>query len=178
VTNRRAFVLWTELLDQGVRIAATSGRDWHDQTPTEDPLSVTYIGVEDSTRPLADEVVRSLRRGRVAVTIGPLVTLEVGSRGRSYAVGDCCPLDERIARVAVRFSVRPGLWALAEQTFRLRMVGNAGVVGEIAVPGIDAAYSFQLPAQGMIWTRAELWGEVNGDRLLIAFTNAVYFEQT
>ncbi|GGO03429.1 CehA/McbA family metallohydrolase [Saccharibacillus kuerlensis] len=47
--NRRAFDLWTDKLNEGYRIAATSGRDWHEQKETDEPISVTYLEIDEET---------------------------------------------------------------------------------------------------------------------------------
>ncbi|MBW7461520.1 CehA/McbA family metallohydrolase, partial [Paenibacillus sepulcri] len=75
--NSRAFSLWTDKLNEGYRLAATSGRDWHEQSETDEPVSVTYLGLEDEAGQVSEEAVKALRQGRVSVTIGPLVTLEL-----------------------------------------------------------------------------------------------------
>ncbi|WP_165972358.1 CehA/McbA family metallohydrolase [Paenibacillus piri] len=45
--NARAFALWTELLNRGYRIAATSGRDWHVSDPASEPVSATFLGIRE-----------------------------------------------------------------------------------------------------------------------------------
>ncbi|WP_240422235.1 CehA/McbA family metallohydrolase, partial [Paenibacillus periandrae] len=46
-SNQRAFALWTEVLNQGYRVTATCGRDWHVSVPgavdPEEPVSVSYV---------------------------------------------------------------------------------------------------------------------------------------
>ncbi|MEW4369347.1 CehA/McbA family metallohydrolase [Paenibacillus kandeliae] len=44
--SQRAFALWTSLLNEGHRLAATSGRDWHRTLPEDAPAAITYIGLE------------------------------------------------------------------------------------------------------------------------------------
>ncbi|GEM_PF-126606 len=112
--NRRAFELWTDKLNEGYRIAATSGRDWHNQNETEEPISVTYLGIArqeaadrdaglsppQDTRTEADvqALVGALRAGRASVTIGPLLTMTVESGGQSYGLGSVIPVDSSAER--------------------------------------------------------------------------------
>ncbi|CAI6085752.1 CehA/McbA family metallohydrolase [Cohnella sp. JJ-181] len=183
--NRRAYALWTDRLNAGDRIAATSGRDWHEQKATDDPLSVTYLGIEDEQAPLAEQALLALRAGRVAVTLGPLLTLEIrsGATGRTYGIGAVVPAaaDEGVsasctALVSLQFSVREGLWELPPQSYRLAIWSNKGVVAERRIEATDdATYSLDIDAGDTTWTRAELWGVVKGIYTLIAFTNAIYF---
>lgn len=178
--NARAFSLWTDKLNEGYRLAATSGRDWHDAAETDEPISVTYLRLDDESRPVAEEAVEALRRGRVSVTIGPLVTLEAEASAASYGIGDVVPVGEGLAtaRIGIDFSVRQGLWALAAPAYRIRLSGNKGVLEERAVPATEGTedLSMAVPTEGLLWMRAELWGIVRGVTTLIAFTNAIYFD--
>ena len=180
--NQRAFAFWTDRLNEGVRIAATSGRDWHEQSATDEPVSVTYLGLENETAPVEEEAVRALRRGRAVVTIGPLMTLEAESGGATYGIGDAIPAprgEELLVRVAVDSAVRPGKWDLSCGNCRLVLTGSAGTIAERTLEGLNGsteAFSFTVAARGLSWLRAELWGEVRGVRTMIAFTNALYLD--
>lgn len=228
--NHRAYRLWTDKLNEGYRIAATSGRDWHVQSDTDEPISVTYLEVEDAVCTKQDgsdiqagiekgafeseqesfaipevALIQALREGRASVTIGPLLSMVLEAAGESYRIGSVLPVtkmnesDEKVtatitARLSVDFSVRPGQWSLAEQTFKLKLCSNLGE--EMAVNVIDSIQqsndtgtlhpkfetSIELPVLptdlSRKWLRAELWGTVQGAHTRIAFTNAVYFEST
>jgi hypothetical protein len=184
--NLRAFQLWTDRLNAGYRIAATSGRDWHFQTETQDPISVTYLGLEDGEEnSLRNQAVKAISQGRVSVTIGPLITMEIEKANLVYAIGDLIPLDDPFtiveksvcqAHIHVHFSVRKGIWEIADQRFTLLVVGNTGIVGKCLIPSMDADYCMDIKHLDLIWVRAELWGTVRGVRVLIAFTNATYYE--
>jgi hypothetical protein len=180
--NRRAFAFWTDRLNEGVRIAATSGRDWHEQTVTEEPVSVTYLGLEDEEAPVEREAVRALKAGRAVVTIGPLVTMVAESGGREYGIGDAVPAPRggglRV-RAEIDSTVRAGKWQLPAGECKLVITGNTGTVAEKALNGLNGAVdvcSFTVPDRDLRWLRAELWGEVRGVRTMLAFTNAIYLE--
>lgn len=181
--NRRAFAFWTDRLNEGVRIAATSGRDWHEQAATDEPISVTYLGLEDETAPVAQEAVRSLKHGRAAITIGPLVTMEAESGGLVYGIGDAIPAarsGELQVRVAVDSAARAGKWELAARKCKLILTGSTGKVAEQAMERLSGSVdtcSFTVQDRDLRWLRAELWGEVQGARMLIAFTNAIYLDE-
>ncbi|TFE26300.1 CehA/McbA family metallohydrolase [Cohnella luojiensis] len=188
--NLRAFSLWTDRLNEGCRIAATSGRDWHAQVATEEPVSVTYLGLRadkpNEMKQIAQDAVHALRHGSAVVTIGPLVTMEVESASSRFGIGDSVPApgsdhNERFGgywgHVKTVFSNRQGLWELPEQKFALKIIGNAGMVAERSVGAEDEVYRMNIPEGGLLWVRAELWGTVHGARALIAFTNAIYFNE-
>lgn len=180
--NARAFRLWTGKLNEGFRIAAASGRDWHAQERTEEPVSVTYLNMDASEGSITERAVRALAAGRASLTIGPLVTIEVESGSDVFGIGDAVPSANRAAGrckigVIVDFAVRPGLWSFPEQNYTLQVTGNTGVIAESAVNEDRPEFSANVSCEELIWIRAELWGTVRGVRALIAFTNAVYFNR-
>lgn len=201
--NRRAFDLWTQKLNEGYRIAATSGRDWHAQVETEEPISVTYLGIEDNaveengdsaSLPLHEEtLIQALREGRASVTIGPLLTLKLNAGGSDYPIGTTVPsVVERSeaaelpiqVNLTLDFSVRTGLWSLPKQVCRLKLCSNLGEELSLEVPFSSDGQMMQFEAQlpestpdiPRSWIRSELWGTVQGAYVRIAFTNAIYFE--
>lgn len=198
--NQRAFALWTDKLNEGYRIAATSGRDWHAQADTDEPISVTYLGVpkgaasaEADGKPAALEaqLVQALREGRASVTIGPLLTLTLELDGESFGIGSVIPRDKGLcaeniqSQVSIDFTVRAGLWTLPDRAFKLILRSDRGI--EAASVGRDNAeldpyrpelcsYRLNVSGGARKWLRAELWGSVRGAHILIAFTNAIYFD--
>ncbi|MFC0334973.1 CehA/McbA family metallohydrolase [Paenibacillus sepulcri] len=180
--NSRAFSLWTDKLNEGYRLAATSGRDWHEQSETDEPVSVTYLGLEDEAGQVSEEAVKALRQGRVSVTIGPLVTLELEATegGPAYGLGSIVPADEAStsARITIDFAVRSGLWDLPNPDYRILLTSNNGVLEERPLEASDGTQDlhFAVPREGLLWIRAELRGIVRGVRTMVAFTNAIYFE--
>ncbi|MFF2908183.1 CehA/McbA family metallohydrolase [Paenibacillus sp. NPDC057934] len=179
--NIRAFRLWTEKLNEGYRIAATSGRDWHHQDPTDDPLSVTYLQLEEGNAPITAKAVRALSAGRASVTLGPLLELEVTSRGTTYGIGSAVPGgrasgNTSVAAVSADFQVRKGHWKLEDQRYTLKLDSNNGILAEEIITSDAPRLEAEIPDEDLLWIRAELWGMVNGVRTIIAFTNAVYFD--
>ncbi|ANS73904.1 histidinol-phosphatase [Paenibacillus yonginensis] len=200
--NARAYRFWTDKLNEGFRLAATSGRDWHHQEPTDEPLSVTYLHLEDSDAPLRDRAIRALSSGRASVTLGPRLDLQISRDGRSFGIGDIVPRfdssrqpnDQRDApvlsssgffpdlpsrvqvRAAADFAARSGHWELPEQTFTIKLDSNTGVLFEGSLDRDKPLTTAEISPNQLTWLRAELWGIIRGVRTLIAFTNAVYFE--
>lgn len=178
--NARAFRLWTERLNDGFRIAATSGRDWHAQELTDAPISVTYLQLDENEGSITEQAVRALAAGRASVTMGPLVTLELRSEKMVYAIGDCVPEQDRSesyeAVVEIDFQVREGLWEFPEARYLITLMSNLGVIGEQHASSEQKQYRFDIPGKGLMWVRAELKGNARSMRTMIAFTNAIYAE--
>lgn len=195
--NQRAYALWTDKLNEGHRITATSGRDWHAQTATTEPLSVTYLGIPANTDPTEQKLIQALQEGCATVTIGPQLGFQLKIHDAIYEVGSVIPMArtgatdkaEAQVRITVDFSVRSGLWSLPEQAFRLRVCSDRGIELEAEVDNRRDIQDNQLTQPQHLctdltlqsgtrkWLRAELWGTVQGVYTLIAFTNAIYFAQ-
>jgi hypothetical protein len=179
--NIRAFKLWTDKLNEGYRIAATSGRDWHHQDPTDEPLSVTYLRIQEGDSPVTVKAVNALAAGRASVTLGPLLDLAVTSQGIDYGIGDIVPgsrerSSHSTVHVSADFHVRKGHWNLIEQNYTLKLESNLGTLEQWGLTEQEPQIEAVIPDEGLMWVRAELWGIVNDIRTIIAFTNAVYFD--
>ncbi len=188
--NRRAYALWTDKLNEGLRISATSGRDWHAQKTTDEPLSITYLGIPEGEETTEEHLIDSLRKGQATVTIGPLLTLAISANGHNFELGSVVSsqlhakdLGALKASVTLDFTVRSGLWILPDQAFKLILCSDRGqelereVMWSRSNPKDPIRLSgLPLTPEPRKWLRAELWGIVHGVHALIAFTNPVYFD--
>lgn len=179
--NDRAYRLWTDKLNEGYRIAATSGRDWHAQVQTDEPVSVTYLDIDDGEETVTNRAVRALAAGRVSVTMGPLLMLEIRTDTTCYGVGDVVPRQDHChifkVHVNIDFHVRKEIWDFQEPHYTLNLIGNNGVLSEQFVTMDQPNYEIEIPGDELLWIRAELKGLVRGVRTLIAFTNAIYMDR-
>ncbi|MFD0681510.1 MULTISPECIES: CehA/McbA family metallohydrolase [unclassified Paenibacillus] len=184
--NARAFAMWTELLNRGHRIAATSGRDWHVSDPVTDPISATFLGiqdeaVEDDGLSLVHRALDALRRGNVAVSMGPLPQLSVlGSDGKRAGIGDTIELREGDGlqlevTAGIDFTTRAGHWELPDQLLQLKLVSNLGELAVVELTQGQPQADLTLDVTGVRWLRGELYGVFCNVRTMIGFTNAIYF---
>ncbi|AZN41416.1 CehA/McbA family metallohydrolase [Paenibacillus albus] len=178
--NTRAFRLWTERLNDGFHIAATSGRDWHVQEQTDAPIAATYLLLDETEGSVTEQAVRALAAGRASVTMGPFVTMELHTELAVYGIGDCVPMKERLesyeAVLEIDFQAREGMWTFPEAGYLIIIVSNLGIIGEQQADSNQKEYRFEIPGDGLKWVRAELKGTVRGLYTTIAFTNAIYAE--
>jgi hypothetical protein len=180
--NARAFDLWTELLNQGHRIAATSGRDWHTVDPVTEPISVTYLEVEDGNEALVPSALIALKRGSVAVSMGPLPLMSViMPNGQMVKLGEKVEWvnSEKLTviKVAVDFSAREGLWQLTSHILKMRVVSNKGEIVDMDISINQPQSEYALDLSGISWVRAELHGIFCEAYTRIGFTNAIYFNE-
>ncbi|NRF94522.1 CehA/McbA family metallohydrolase [Paenibacillus frigoriresistens] len=181
-SNSRALAMWTDLLNQGHRIAATSGRDWHVSDPVTEPISATYLGIRDtviSSSGLAMAALDALKRGAVAVSMGPLPQLSVRTEGCEKAnIGDMVKLiPDQLTEitVGVDFSARTGYWELPDHALDMKLVSNKGQLESIKLTRDLPKVCRARDLTGVQWLRAEMHGVFCNVSTMIGFTNAIYF---
>ncbi|QUW21514.1 CehA/McbA family metallohydrolase [Sporosarcina sp. Marseille-Q4063] len=178
--NKRAFDLWTDKLNLGLKIAATSGRDWHKTNPNEGPLALTYLHMDANT---TVQVIKALKQGNVSVTQGPLLLLsgKVCLNGKTFSLGDNVEIsnDDPNIKVDVQldYLARQGMWELPTQSLQVLIKSNKGILKECLFESGNKEASVYINVRDVIWLRAELYGVLNNIRTMIAFTNPIYFHQ-
>ena len=149
--NRRAYRWWLSLLDQGMRLPATAGRDWHNgQDAMGDLHAATYLGIPQEEAVCAEALLQSIQKGRVAVTYGLLPILRV-KKGNDIHV-----------------QIEKGRGG--KETLRMRLLAPKGkLVTEMSVTAGD---EYHLHIQNFERLHAEVW---DGEEL-IGFTSPIYAE--
>jgi hypothetical protein len=90
---------WYALLDAGVRMTATGNSDSHRVTYHEAGVPRNFVQVSDDAPSRLDPVrfIEAIRAGRVVVSSGPFLRLEVGGRG----IGEEAPAGDEEVHVVV-----------------------------------------------------------------------------
>lgn len=168
--NEKAFEFWTELLDRGYKIAATYGRDWH-RAESNGHYGCTYLDLDE----ISDKgALKALRIGKTAVSSGAKFFFRLHRRGVTYSIGDT------VKKGTYTFSFfndlhsrekNAGEEAVSYKEIRIVTNGSKTVLQT----RYDERHA-RLKLEGGKWYRAELWGTVDGEKQLLAFTSPVYCE--
>lgn len=169
VANQRAVAWWHQLLDEGWRLAATYGRDWHGEQP-DVPRAITLL--RTAGEPSAAAVLEAIRAGRTAVTMGPMFTLQTPG---GFGPGDTLAAPPQSVQVDFDMSYRAAHWqhhGLRPKQVVLRTKGGrVAAKAEISAAGGSVA----LPAEGAQgYLLAELHGELQGQNCMLATTSPLY----
>jgi len=173
--NTFAFRLWTDLLNKGFRLSATSGRDWHSNDNPQKHYAVTYLGV-DGSELNHWTALQAIRNGRTYVTAGPQLDFNVIGEGKTAYPGDTVRRGYIQMCLQAKVEHRKEIWGgygISPKYFKLIENGN-----EIYRCNASEGQSIEvrLPVQKG-WIRAELYGEYMGfNDMMIAFTSPVYIE--
>lgn len=84
--NEEAYEFWVNKLNEGYKIAATSGRDWHYKEWKNINVAITYVGVVGILSTAS--VVSAIKNGRVFTTLGPIMEFEIVQDGNRIQLGD------------------------------------------------------------------------------------------
>jgi hypothetical protein len=198
--NHLAFQWWTKLLNQGHRLAASAGWDWHDLKPPAEssgentaPLPpATWLGLRDGKTDIA-AVREALEGGRSFVTLGPFAEISlVMKNGQRCGLGDTAGTGDGTLSVTVDESRRRPVWAsFGIATKTIRLVHNGTVIKElpysperngnntlttdlnIGTPAVEPLVRGSPLAGG--WLRVEGYGDYLGseDKLLF-FSSPIY----
>jgi len=179
--NVPAFSQWTELLNQGYRISATAGRDWHRSDPDAPLAAYTYIGLPDASLPHSlTDIIAAIRQGRLCLSMGPLLEIRLNLGDGQYGLGNEVPLPikqghpEAELTVKITCSTQPERPWGAERGSLIIIDSNLGELAKVPALEYDGL-PISLTTAGLRWLRARLFGTINGMLTTLACTNAVYF---
>lgn len=178
--NITAFNLWTDLLNEGYRLPATYGRDWHETKEGEIPAATFVQVATDDEAKVNSEIINSVKKGALSVSMGPLLLMSLTQDGTEYSLGDDVSLSQNDDKnieldLSLNFDVRNRAWSIPEQNFTLKLVGNKGVMKKTTLSEEQNETSCSVHVDGLSWIRAELYGVMNDVSTMIAFTNPIYF---
>ncbi len=173
--NIKAFNMWTDLLNKGFRIAASSGRDWHYMPELNDEkggrFAITYLGLKKQDS-IAEEALDAIKRGCMYVTCGPTISLAIDCNAKAYEIGDEISSNDILRfEVSIDDFTRIPLWEkLPVKTTEIRLVNNGNIVK--AITQTNTNFSTKL-SKG--WARIEWYGEYDSKaNTLLGFTSPIY----
>lgn len=159
--NPLAFAWWTDLLNQGYRLAATAGRDWHRKSENAEHAAATYIGLENGIFSL-ENVRDAFLSGRTYVTVGPALEVSISDGYDSYGLGE---------------TISPGNWKIKveiDRTARRDVWNEFSIIPEILIITFNGEQlrivdcfeknSIEVPvAVDEGWLRIEIYGKALGE---------------
>lgn len=165
VGNQAALELWTDLLNEGFRLAAVAGTDSHSAEDFgADGLGFTWVYAKGLGE---REILGALRQGRAFLSRGPEVGLAIRARNRVDAVAPGAELGtERWGSLVVQvraLRARARLWLISD--------GEPRAWWDVGPPGAELAAGSPAPER---WARWELRRGTEPDGDLVALTNPLY----
>jgi hypothetical protein len=175
--NALAFQWWTSLLNQGHKIAAAAGRDWHGLDKGRDLLTTaTYLGLRDGLISAA-AVKDALSAGRSFVTCGPVLDITVSNGDGSHGLGETIKAGEYTLNLSLDETKRRDVWErFGVRTRSIRLVQNGEPVQTIPCDGSYQGTCAVNLSPG--WFRVEGYGQyVKEDNKLLTFSSPIYIHK-
>ncbi|MFW6135519.1 MAG: CehA/McbA family metallohydrolase [Chloroflexota bacterium] len=169
--NPAAVALWTRWLDEGHRVTAIGGSDYHHPPQPQEGKPgerlghpTTYVGAGELA---VDALLEGLRRRRAYVTVGPRVAFRACTGERMYDIGH----EVESWHGEVEFEAAVGLPDAAPALARI--VGQGGVVaeGRVTEDCTDLHAGVTVAADASRWFRFEV---VDLDGRFLAITNPIF----
>jgi len=179
--TRRNVTDWFDLLNRGHRYTATGNTDAHVLVYQWAGYPRSYVRVDDGKGvPTPEAIAAAVRAGRVQVTSGPFISLEVGGG----APGDLVSAAD--GKIQVDVEVRAASWIDAD-TVEVWINGELAAEGALSVAGkagaVRGRLSLRLPVQRDVWVAAIARGDKPMTDVLpytglapFAFTNPVFVD--
>ncbi|MFZ5967192.1 MAG: CehA/McbA family metallohydrolase [Bacillota bacterium] len=173
VGNILARALWTELLNQGYKIAGVAGSDLHTFDHHDKRLGriLNYVYSEKLSQ---NALLRAIKEGRLFLTLGPKLHLCAIYKGKEFMIGDTiCQEDVQ----TIQFYVSGE--GIAKNT-ELRIMKNGNIIYTMEIINEDNIdFSFENLIEGDSWYRAELHHKRKMEEVdsLLAITNPIYIKK-
>lgn len=171
------------MLNNGYKLTAVSGRDWHGGESDNEPIAVTYLGFDpDGIADIETSALNALTSGCASITMGPLVTLyaELISSGRKFGIGEEIMPKNNSEKVEIDvrldLSTRKDIWNHYIEPDTIIINSNDGIKDEMPVSGLFKKQRIIIDLKGIRWIRAELYGKIQHVNEMIAFTNPIYIK--
>lgn len=176
--NKKAYELWTKRLNEGYRISAVSGRDWHRYEETTSLISSTYIGIDSGEENNNEAVLKAIRKGRLVVSSSMLLELSVTDNENTWNIGDTVQYYNSILKVNI--DIKKGKinnnYVINEGVLSVKIMSNKGCIKDIQHTKDTINIEIDNNLNDLKWVRAELYRELNNVVEFIAFTNPIYFK--
>lgn len=160
--NQQAYQHWLKLLEAGLEMNATAGRDWH-RTQPDDFVAITHVLAPGQAQ--AKDILHALSLGRSYISLQPKLKILVNQR---YQLGD------RVPHFFDQWQVDLVLSDLAKEADRLELWSqDQCLVSQSLLGATDYQGHFNVSMTDQRLLRLEVLD--SADQLLL-FTNPIYRE--
>lgn len=162
LSNADAIAKWTQLLNSGIEMPATCGRDWHHSNTTKMPAFL-YVAAEGDTG--EKDILDAVKLGRSYISLSPQIDFIINDE---WTIGDRIHIDELDEmKIRIHLTNSPYLHVV-------KIESNLGDLYESHQVDIDYRIG-KNQIKDLMWLRVSAFdGEIN--RILV--TNPVYIKKS
>ncbi|WP_261806782.1 CehA/McbA family metallohydrolase [Lapidilactobacillus luobeiensis] len=169
--SQQAYQLWLTRLAAGQRVAASAGRDWHDDEPATKNTALLYLGCQERT---TSNALRNLAQGNFYLSLGPRLTLALTQNGQTYEMGATLATGPALVQLTFQATTQAKMRQFGFVAQRVRIFQNETVSCDIPWPPDTP---LELPVLLKVgYLRVELWGTARGQtqQQLLVLANPFY----
>lgn len=173
--NLQSHTMWTNLLNEGYKLAATAGRDWHGRDKADfletTVLSATYLGFDKGEEITSTTAANAIAKGRTFVSVGPVINMVATQNDKTYEVGDSLDNGKFSLKVDIDQTTRKKYWEhFGINATKVDVIVN----GETVISSDKMENVFELDLNNK-WLRVEVFGDYKEDKnVRLAFTSPIY----
>lgn len=168
LSSWEAYAHWTHLLDQGYRISASAGRDWHRLEGADKNPAVTYIETEGALTQASFR--QALEKGAFYITLGPKLDWQMGAS----RMGDFIPAGMHSMDIQAHSFDLPAFAPFNPRATRVKLIHNGEIYMDIPINDEKISLSANLKPG---YIRLELWGQIKDKQNeLLLVSNPIYVE--
>ncbi|GHH97786.1 CehA/McbA family metallohydrolase [Neobacillus kokaensis] len=161
ISNADAVAKWTQLLNCGIEIPATCGRDWHHSNTTKRPAFL-YVSVKENAE--EKDILDAVKLGRSYITLSPQIDVTINEQ---WTIGDRIHVND-FHELGVLIHLTN-----AEQIEIIKIESNLGDLYVSDQADFDCRFE-KARIKDLMWLRVSAFDH---DENRILLTNPVYFEQ-
>lgn len=167
--NEKATQFWYSLLDNGCKLSASYGRDWH-RTEKTKQYGCTYLDIEGEINEA--NALEAIKNGRMVVSTGAKFYFEVIQNNKTYKIGQSLNGGKAAFIFSVDTNIRRIYHCDNEIEYdNIIIRTNSGkIVSRISIN--DESIILELEENH--WYTAELWGKINKRETPLAITSPIY----
>lgn len=174
IYNKKAYEFWLTLLDRGIHLAISHGKDWHRPDSTRQLDGFTILDI-DSQKITSAACLKAIKTGRTAISVGAMIKFSALVGGRRYTLGDTAPKGAvQVSIETTLDTTRSKITALFDMSIlRIELITNHETIlhsfdvtsGETsALVNVDGDYIF-----------ARVIGTIRKNETVLAITSPIYF---
>lgn len=165
-----AYDMWLGLLNEGYRISASTGRDWHRKDAPEAIMGVTYLEVTEDHL-TKENFIQALAAGNFYSTLGPTCEFTIADKKeKNYYMGDDIALSEtelHTVKVTIQPPTIPWLAKFSISDCHFKIYNNDKIIASKRLTGSlneikKLTFSIKEPLETG-YLRYELTGKIVND---------------
>ncbi|MBC2581496.1 CehA/McbA family metallohydrolase [Clostridium sp. DJ247] len=162
--------LWINRLDEGRKITAVYGGDFHKKEHFEESNAFNWLLI-DTSKHIEDAIKEAIKAGRVVMSKGPCFNMKIQKHMQIYNIGETIESEGNDNPYNILFDIN---WTTIKENIIINLVDNCGKVKEVKYSKNNKVNIEIHENNERKWIRAEILDDIN--KHVLAISNPIYFK--